>query len=353
KPEARFYKHAVPTGRWLPGVILGILLVLFAAAGTLQDPEILPLKYPEYWSPPTYNFTKNPLTKPGIQLGRRLFYDPILSRDSTISCSSCHLSYTAFTHVDHALSHGIGDRIGTRNSPVLMNLAWASNFMWDGAANHLDVQALAPISSPVEMDENIGNVVKKLQTNPAYPPLFLNAFGDSIVTGERVLKALSQFELTLVSANSKYDRVMQGKEVFSEQEQNGYRLFQANCASCHAEPFFTNHQFENNGLPVDTTLDDIGRMHITKQPQDSLKFKVPTLRNIEFSYPYMHDGRFKKLREVMNHYTDGIQKSKTLSPVLATKIELSSNEKVDLVAFLLTLSDREFLFNPDFAFPRE
>lgn len=226
----------------LAGLFLIILYVLLAATAPACFPEPVTLEYPKSWPAPTYDFTKNPLTKPGFELGRRLFYDPILSRDSTVSCSSCHLSYTAFTHVDHSLSHGIADRVGTRNSPALMNLAWASSFMWDGAVNHLDMQALAPISSPVEMDETIANVVKKVQQQPSYQALFYRAFGDSTATGERLLKALSQFELTLVSANSKYDRVMVGEAAFTEQENNGYLLFQKNCARCHAEPFFTNHQ---------------------------------------------------------------------------------------------------------------
>ena len=323
-------------------LFMGILYVLFIAAVSEHTPEPLRMNYPKTWPAPKYDFTKNPLSKEGIQLGRRLFYDPILSADSTISCSSCHLSYTAFTHVDHDLSHGIGDRIGTRNSPVLMNLAWANKFMLDGAVNHLDMQALAPISSHVEMDETIEHVVEKIQRRAPYPTLFFVAFGDSVVTGEHLLKALSQFELTLVSAHAKYDRVMAGEEAFSEQEQNGYRLFHDNCARCHAEPFFTNHGFEKNSLSLDTTLNDFGRMAVTQLPADSLKFKVPTLRNIEFSYPYIHDGRFRKLSEVLNHYGQNSNLG----------IELSSNEKVDLTAFLLTLTDREFLFNPDFAFPR-
>jgi cytochrome c peroxidase len=290
-----------------------------------------------------YDFSKNPLTKAGIELGRKLFYDPILSRDSTVSCSSCHLSFTAFTHVDHAVSHGIQDRIGTRNSLALSNLAWSRHFMWDGAVNHLDMQALAPIAHPAEMDENIAHVVQKLRRSLPYPTLFLRAFGDSLVSGERVLKAIAQFELTLVSSNSKYDRVQSGAEQFTEQEQNGYRLFQKNCASCHTEPFFTNQGFEKNGLPVDTFFNDFGRMMVTQNPLDSLKFKVPTLRNIEFSYPYMHDGRFKKLREVVQYYAQ--------SPTFEGKITLTPNERVDLVAFLLTLTDKEFLFNKDFGYP--
>ncbi len=307
---------------------------------------------PANWPKPLYDFTKNPLTEEKVELGRALFYDPILSKNNTISCASCHSQYTAFTHVDHALSHGIEDRIGTRNSPALMNLAWQKTFMWDGAINHLDVQALAPISNHLEMDEKIENVVAKLQKSKIYPSLFLNSFGDSVITGEHTLKAISQFMLTLVSKDSKYDSVMRKQTVFTTQESNGYKLFKKNCSNCHKEPLFTNGEFENNGLGVDTLLNDYGRMVVTKNSNDSLKFKVPTLRNIEFSMPYMHDGRFKKLKQVLDHYTDGIQKSKTLSPHLQQGIKLTSNEKVDLIAFMLTLTDKKFLFNTSYSYPK-
>ncbi|MCC7246793.1 MAG: cytochrome-c peroxidase, partial [Saprospiraceae bacterium] len=179
---------------------------------------------PDYFPAIGYDVSRNPLTKEGIELGRRLFYDPVLSRDSTISCASCHLSYTAFTHVDHALSHGIGDRIGRRNSPTLQNLAWAKSYMWDGAIQHLDFQALAPISDTSEMGETLPNVIQKLQRNALWPSRFQAAFGDTAITGERLLKAIAQFELTLISASSRYDSVMTGKAVFTVQEQNGYQI---------------------------------------------------------------------------------------------------------------------------------
>lgn len=234
-----------------------------------------------------------------------------------------------------------------------MNLAWQPLFMWDGAINHLDVQALAPISHPAEMDEKIEHVVAKLQSSPIYPALFFKAWGDSSITGERTLKSISQFMLTLVCANTKYDKVMRKETEFTEQEKNGYALFQKNCASCHQEPLFSNFAFANNGLPPDSTLNDIGRMKITLDSADARKFKVPTLRNVEFSYPYMHDGRFKKLRDVINHYTSGIQNSPTLTAELRQPIVLTPNEKVDLIAFLLTLTDKDFLFNTDFSYPRD
>lgn len=304
---------------------------------------------PDGWPKPVYDFKKNPLSEKKIELGRILFNDPILSRDSTISCTSCHLQYTAFTHVDHKLSHGIDNRIGTRNSPALMNLAWAGSFMWDGSVNHLDVQALAPISNPLEMDESIAHVLKKLQSGAKYPKLFYEAFSDSIITSEYVLKSLSQFMLTMVSSNSKYDRVMRNEDTFSTKELKGYKIFQQNCNACHTEPLFTNMKFENNGLPCDDSLKDIGKMKVSLNAADSLKFKVPTLRNIEHSQPYMHDGRFKNLNQVLNYYAMGIQHSPTLNPLLKKGIYLTNSEKVELIAFLLTLTDKEFLYNPKFS----
>lgn len=223
--------------------------------------------------------------------------------------------------------------------------------MWDGGVNHLDVQPLVPIGNPDEMNEDLKNVLSKLQHSTIYPSLFYKAWGDSIITSEHTLKSISQFMLTVVSSNSKYDNVMRKETVFSEQEKNGYRLFQQNCSACHAEPLFTNLQFENNGLPIDTSSNDFGRMKVTNNPLDSSRFKVPSLRNIEYSYPYMHDGRFKKLGDVLNHYTKGIQLSTSLSHQLQQPIILSSNEKVDIIAFLLTLTDRAFLFNPAYSYP--
>lgn len=330
-------------------LLLAICLTLISAVIVIDKPLFY---IPEKWPEPQYNFSKNKLTPEKILIGRALFYDPILSRNNTVSCNSCHSQFTAFAHVDHTLSHGIDSRIGKRNAPGLMNLAWQKAFMWDGAINHLDMQPLAPISNKDEMDSNIESVVKKLQLSSTYPPLFYKAFGDSIITGEHTLKAISQFMLTLISAESKYDSMMRGQVVFTEQEKNGYNLFKQNCNSCHTEPLFTNELFENNGLPFDNNLKDVGRMKVTQNPTDSMKFKVPTLRNLEFSYPYMHDGRFKHLSEVIKHYMHCNQ-SNLISKQLKKPIILSSNEQVDLIAFLLTLTDHQFLFNPDYSFPRQ
>ena len=352
-----------------------ILACVCVAAGSLTTHPVK-LDIPKDWPQPVYDFTRNPLTQEGIALGRKLFHDPILSKDSTISCASCHLSYTAFSHVDHKLSHGIHDSIGTRNAPALMNLAWHKNFMWDGAVNHLDMQPLAPIGHAAEMGETLPHVLFKIVQHPEYRRMFGEAFGDTMVLGDRLLKALAQFQLSLISAGSRYDRMRAGVETFTEQEMNGYRIFRAHCNACHQEPLFTTGGFANNGLLADTVLRDGGRIRITHDPVDSLKFKIPTLRNIEFSYPYMHDGRFRRLNAVIAHYADlafaeaasvparsrfgagtarrhgGVLRSAGLAPELAQPIVLSPNERTDLVAFLLTLSDRDFLLNPDNAAPR-
>jgi cytochrome c peroxidase len=329
-------------------LIVILCLVTFIVAFKSVNDELfyVPKNFPQ----PLYDFANNPLSKEKIELGKILFYDPILSKDNTISCGSCHLSYTAFTHTDHDLSHGIDNRIGTRNAPSLANLAWSKNFMWDGAVHHLDMQALAPISNHDEMDETLSNVVSKLQQSKKYRKLFYNAFNDSVVTGEHALKAISQFMVTLISANSKYDKVIRKEAGFSftEYETKGYELFKTNCASCHKEPLFTNNEFENNGLEPDKYLNDGGRIKITKNIDDSLKFKVPSLRNVELSYPYMHDGRFKNLQMVLFHYTESIYQSPTLSHQLKNKIVLSENDKTNIISFLKTLTDEAFLQNPKF-----
>jgi cytochrome c peroxidase len=333
-------------------LIFGILIFgIYSFSKRIFTP--IYFEVPKGFPKPVYDFKNNPLTEEGFQLGRNLFYDPILSRDNTISCSSCHLQQTGFTHVDHDLSHGIDGKIGTRNSLTLQNLAWTKDFMYDGGVNHLDVQPFSPITSSIEMDETLENVVAKLQKSDKYKILFQKAFSTQKVTGQLTLKALSQFVVQLVTANSKYDKVKNGTDTFSEMEQKGYYLFKINCGSCHQEPLFTSEKFENNGLAIDTTLNDFGRIKITQNLNDNLKFKVPTLRNIQFTSPYMHDGRFKTLNEVVKHYNSGIYESPTLAKKLQQPMDLSDDERTEIVAFLKTLTDNEFLFNKRFSYPKE
>lgn len=330
-----------------------IYLLFIIFTGIVSFKSIEPLfVIPKGWPKPTYDFDNNQLTPEKINIGRALFYDNLLSKDTTTSCASCHLSYTAFAHTDHALSHGINNRIGKRNAPALFNLAWSKKLMWDGAINHLDAQALAPIHNKDEMDETITHVVDKLNESSLYRKLFYKAYKDSIITGEKTLKCIAQFLLTIQSYQSKYDSVMKHQTSFTNQQKNGYKLFQKNCASCHAEPLFTTNEFATNGLKVDTTLNDIGKMEITHNVKDSLVFKIPSLRNIEFTYPYMHDGRYKKISEVINYYTSTVQPYTNLPQSLKKPMVLSSNEKVDLIAFLLTLTDSQFLHNRAYQFPK-
>ena len=329
----------------------GILILLILAFSKSYNTPLY-FEVPRTWPEPKYDFKKNPLTEEGFQLGRHLFYDPILSRDNTISCQSCHLQQTGFTHVDHQLSHGIEGKIGTRNAMVLINLAWNKNFMWDGGVNNIEMQAINPITSPFEMDETLENVVAKLQNSSKYRTLFSKAFGDEKVTSQRLLKALAQFTVMLKSSNSKYDKVMRKEAVYNEREQRGYDLFKVNCASCHKEPLFSNDKFENNGMEIDTTLNDFGRIKITNKKEDYLRFKVPTLRNVQYTFPYMHDGRFKTLTEVVKHY-NSLGNDKSLPKELAKPMQLSDNDRVDLVLFLTTLTDKEFLFDKRFSFPKE
>jgi cytochrome c peroxidase len=334
-------------------VVISILLSLGCFQAIVPEGEkTVELGYPKSWPKPQYDFEANPLTEAKIELGRKLFYDPILSKDNMVSCANCHLSYTAFTHVDHALSHGIGDSVGIRNSMTLVNMAWSKHFMWDGAINNIEVQALAPISHEDEMGEEIGSVLNKLQDTPNYPRLFGIAFGDTTINSKNMLKAMAQFQLTFVSANSKYDQVKAGTAAFTAQEEAGFQLFKAKCAGCHTEPLFTSGDFANNGLLMDSNLMDVGRYGVTKRRDDSLKFKIPSLRNVEFSQPYMHDGRFKSLHQVLKHYSNGIHTSRTLDAKLAGGLNLSEDDRLALVAFMLTLTDKEFLFNPKLSYPR-
>ncbi len=336
-------------------IILSLGSLILWSFKQIGEPTIIEFQVPKKWPKPHYDFFKNPLTQEGFELGRKLFYDPILSRDSTISCASCHLQYTGFTHVDHKVSHGIDGRKGTRNSLVLINLAWNKSFHWDGGVNHIEVQGLNPIQHQVEMDNTIEEVIKRLQKSNLYLELFERAFGNKEITTTRVMKALTQFNLSLVSSNSKYDQVMRKEKgvTFSQQEKNGLILFRKNCALCHTEPLFTNTFFASNGLPIDTLLKDYGRYNITHHSKDSLVFKIPTLRNIEYTFPYMHDGRFKKLKEVLTFYSEGINKKAiNLHPKLQKTMVINENQKKDLIAFLHTLSDKEFLFDKRYSFPK-
>ncbi|MGN0003186.1 MAG: cytochrome-c peroxidase [Sphingobacterium composti] len=318
-------------------------------ADDLNLTEIVRFKSPSYFPDPTYSFALTPLSQETFELGRKLFHDGLLSRDNTISCASCHISQNAFTHHGHDVSHGIDDQLGIRNSPSLANLAWSTSFFWDGGVKQLDLTAIVPIHNPIEMDERLENVVKKLQAHKEYPLLFEKAFGDENINSNNILKALSHFMVMLVSDNSKYDKVKRNEAKFTVEEENGYKIFQVKCNSCHREPLFTDHSFRDNGLGLNAAK-DLGRNEITYLEEDKLKFKVPTLRNLKYTPPYMHDGSIYTLEGVLKHYQREIRLTENLDPILKENkgIPLDNKEINDLLSFLNTLNDETFVNNKIF-----
>jgi len=343
--------------------ILYSLLIMAASftsllGGCSKDPEIpLPepdpyvFRKPANFPEPVYNFANNAVTEAGFKLGRKLFYDPLLSRDNSTSCASCHQQVSAFAHTEHQFSHGINDLTGKRNAPGIFNAAWMPSFMWDAGINHIENQPSGPITNPIEMDESLPNVIAKLNATPEYRAMFAQAFGDDTINTQRMFRAMAQFMGMMVSANSRYDKHVRGEAggELSPQESNGLDLFRSKCASCHTEPLLSDFIPRNNGLPVNMQLNDSGRAQITQDPADLYKFKTPSLRNIDLTYPYMHDGRFWTLEQVLDHYASGIVAGPTLDPQLSAGIALSAQDKADIIAFLKTLTDPSFLHDHKFS----
>lgn len=347
-------RKTVLTGFLLLFTCLGALMISCNKSDGTPAHSGRPLSFtvPKGWPEPQYKFTNNPLTVEGFELGRKLFYDGRLSKDGNFPCASCHQQFAGFATFDHDLSHGFNNQFTFRNAPGLFNMAWMKEMHWDGGINHIEVQPLAPLTAPNEMAETIENVIGKLNADSSYRRLFGAAFGDETINSQRMLFALTQFVASIVSSNAKYDRVKRGETNFNEYEQQGYAIFQAKCASCHTEPLFTDNSFRNNGLELNPTLKDIGRMRITGQSVDSLRFKVPSLRNIMLTFPYMHDGRIKSPLAAIEHYTDGIVQSPTLDPLLKNGIRLEQMEKFYLLEFFKTLTDSTLLNDKRFAMPQ-
>lgn len=337
-------------------LLLLLAVVAWSCGRGEEEPELFQgFVQPEGFPEPLYNMSRNEVTKAGFELGKRLFFEPSLSRNNTIACGSCHIQTAAFTHHGHDVSHGIDDQLGIRNPQPIMNLAWSDGFFWDGGVFDLDLVAINAITSPVEMDENVPNVLRKLREHPEYPGLFKNAFGTEEITDARFFKALSQYMLMAISDQSDYDQVRRHEAEFTEEQLAGYRVFQKSCASCHAEPLLTDRSYRNNGL-APNPVDDQGRYDVTLNAADKYKFKVPSLRNWEYTAPYMHDGRFLTLNRVIEHYRSGMVDSETLDPVFRNEdgsigIQMSDSEKEQLIAFLQTLNDRDFVTNPLLAEP--
>jgi cytochrome c peroxidase len=354
--------------------IFTLLLVLVAAGIFIAATDINPvyvdpykLEYPDYFGNRISIPEDNPTTKQGVFLGRMLFYETKLSSNQTISCASCHQQKLAFTD-GKAFSDGINNVPTKRSSMSLANLLWVRNFFWDGRAKGLEEQAKFPLNDPHEMGAYLDKAVLELRKTKEYPPLFKEAFGTSEINSEKITKAIAQFERTLISANSNYDQYLKGEYKPTEQELNGMELFMnspqpeknirgANCAQCHGTPKMYMELFHNNGL--DSEPKDIGREELTGMPNDRGRFRVATLRNIALTAPYMHDGRFKNLEEVLDHYNEHISPSKSLSISLKDRsnnlngkdLGLTVNEKSNIISFLKMLTDSTFINDPKFSDP--
>jgi len=315
--------------------------------------------------PSSPNYSNNPLTQEGVALGKKLFYDKRLSGDNTMSCNSCHKQENAFA-TNLAVEVGIDGIAGKRSSMPLFNLLWNQDkFFWDGRALTLEEQTQMPVEDQIEMHETWENAISELQADELYPVLFKNAFNVSSdqITQTLAGKAMSQFLRTLVSNNSKYDQYLRGEYDLNNQEFKGLGMFEvegpkdgvskggADCFHCHPQPIFTDYTFRNNGIDTDNSFTDLGREEFTGNALDRAKFKTPSLRNLLYTAPYMHDGRFETLEEVIEHYNSGGHASSTIDPDMKNLeygLLLTQNEKDNLLAFLKALSDPSFITNPEY-----
>jgi cytochrome c peroxidase len=309
------------------------------------------LQLPEGFPEPVYQFTNNPLTEEGIRLGKKLFYESRLAKFNDVSCGSCHQQFAAFTQFDHDLGHGTNHQHTTRNNPAISNMIWHTSMQWDGAVADLPSQVEACITAPEKMGETMNDVAAKLSGDSVYKRLTGEAFGDENITGERIQKTLTQFVATIISANSKYDKVKRGEAQFTASEQSGYEIFKSKCESCHREPLFTDFSFRNTGLEVNPSHPDYGRSGVTGNSTDSLKFKVPSLRNIGYTGYYAHDGRFLDFAQMIDHYSVGGDNNTTVDPLLQSPMNFSNLERFYLQQFLYTLDDSTLVSDSRFAEP--
>ena len=346
---------------------LGCLVVVGAVLTTAlhNAPASRPFVYPALSKfPPLPVSRYNPTTVEGVRLGRYLFYDPILSLDSSLSCAGCHKQARAFSDAPQAQSLGMGGHANERNTPPLFNLAWHPSYFWDGRALTLEEQVLIPVRSHDEMDLNWPMAEARLKKKVRYRQLFAKAFGHGAIDSVHLAKALAQFLRTIVSYRSKYDSAIAGQALFTADEYEGFVMVNdqsmADCLHCHVTDggvLGSTFAFTNNGLDGAWNTpgrNDFGRFTITRKESDRRKFKVPSLRNVALTAPYMHDGRFKTLEEVLDFYSEGIKTSSTLDPVLAVHkggLHLKPDEKRKIIAFLNTLTDKALATDTSYSNP--
>lgn len=303
--------------------------------------EVIAFRYPPGFPATVYPLGEKPVNAANFKLGRALFYSTILSSDNTVSCATCHAQTHSFADHNIALSIGVGGAVGARNAPPIFNMAWQPHFMWDGGVNHLELFSIAPITNPVEMNETMAGVIQKLNASDYWRNWFKSVYGTNEVTDQQLFVSLTQYMLMIISDGTQYDKVMKGEASFTAEQQAGYELFLQKCASCHTEPLFTDFSFRNNGL--DVISGDDGRFLITQNESDRGRFKVPTLRNVLLTYPYMHDGRFFTIDQVLEHYNSGVKAHANLDPLLQNWIPLSADDKKHLKRFLETLNDYKLM----------
>jgi len=333
-------------------VFLKISPLLFLLASCSNDdyeplvrdnPELsinIPFDFPQV----NNSFYTNKPTKYGVTLGEKLFHEKRFSADNTISCASCHIKSSAFAD-NNVQAIGIEGRIGLRNTPPIQNLAFMRFYNWDGSKLSLENQPIVPIITHEEMDSSILEVIRKIQNDGSYRELFQKTFGDENITPERIYRSIAQYEYTLISANSKYDKVKRNKATFTENEMKGYQLFQQKCATCHSTELFTDQSFRNIGFPINTNSNEAGRARVTGSMDEYMSFRVPSLRNVEYTAPYGSFGQFATLKDVLDYFDNGVIDADNLDPVFknnGNRIPLTEQEKEDLISFMKTLSDVEF-----------
>jgi cytochrome c peroxidase len=345
-------------------ILLCVCSTLFSSCKKDEDEPETPYQTTPYTleTPPGFPAmaipADNPITVEGVALGRKLFYEKLLSGNNTQSCATCHNQALSFTDNGTRFSTGITGAVGTRNAQPLINLGYNLHYFWDGRAGTLEEQALGPVKNPIEMHLAWTEAAARLNANTSYKAEFKKAFNVDVIDSTHVVKALAQFMRTMISYNSKLDRRLRNEANLSASELNGYVIYnteKGDCFHCHsidAGRLLTDNQFHNNGL--DSVFTDLGRGAITGNPNDNGKFLTPTLRNIALTAPYMHDGRFQTLEQVIDHYNTGGKASSTVDPLMkhvGTGLNLTSQEKADLLAFLRSMTDSTFINDTRFKSP--
>ncbi|NGM63058.1 c-type cytochrome [Sphingobacterium sp. SGG-5] len=335
--------------------ILGLLSIFLLLLSCNREDSIAPEPYDNPEIPldipagfPSLNpaVEKNRPTKYGVELGEKLFHENKFSINNSISCASCHKRGSAFAD-NEVQAVGVYGRVSLRNTPPIQNLAFMKFYNWDGSKLRLENQPLVPIITHEEMNSSIVEVINKLAVDHVYRHLFMKAYGDDAITADRIYRSLAQYQYTLISANSKYDNVRRNEgETFTESEARGYQAFQTKCESCHSTELFTDQSFRNVGFPVNPSTEEAGRARVTGIPADLMSFRVPSLRNAEYTAPYGSFGQFSTLKAVLDYFDNGVLEADNLDPILKeqdNRIPMTEQEKQDIIAFIKTLSDEAFV----------